>query len=306
MRLTAEDHRFLTSFSQRPKYIPLSITEEAELLKKAQQGDNESRNYLILNNQRFVRTIAFYYYVSSIDIILTLEGLFQEGILGLIESIDKFEIGRKVRLITYAGWWIRAHIQKAINHQGKFIVIPEGKINAIIKLRELFADFIRDNSNAGVNDFRSFIELMKCNGTYPDNFPVDSREFLSAANSFLSTSFRIDALCDDSDSGDEDKERNSHILLSFLADDPETREDLDSQLIEEIVNLLLEELTNIERRVIEVRFILNDNEKPPSLRKTGRIVGRSCYGVQLIEKRAIKKMSKRIRQTPSLSRAFAL
>jgi len=102
---------------------PVSREQEKELLNGIHKKDNASRDKLILCNLRFVLKVALHYRGYPIK----LDDLVSEGILGLIEAVDKFENGRDIRFISYAVWHIRARITKAISFQCGIIRLPENK-----------------------------------------------------------------------------------------------------------------------------------------------------------------------------------
>ena len=104
--------------------IPLlSRDEEVALAQKALMGDIEARNTLVIANLRFVVTIAKRYHIPSMDI----EDLVNEGSIGLMKAIEKFDSSSGNKLITYASWWIQQFIGRAICEKGRAIRLPQNK-----------------------------------------------------------------------------------------------------------------------------------------------------------------------------------
>ena len=104
--------------------IPLlSRDEEVALAQKARMGDKKARNTLVNANLRFVVTIAKKYNAPGLDT----EDLVNEGCIGFMTAIDHFDISNGCRLITYAAWWIRQSIGRAIIEKGRTIRLPQNK-----------------------------------------------------------------------------------------------------------------------------------------------------------------------------------
>jgi len=108
---------FLNEISRRPL---LTAVEEAELARRAEGGDREAREKLIASNLGLVVAVAKRYRTSE----LALLDLIQEGVIGLISAVDKFDWRRGLRFSTYATWWIRHSIQRAIANKARAIRLP--------------------------------------------------------------------------------------------------------------------------------------------------------------------------------------
>ena len=112
---------------------PLSRQEEIDLFKKAHQGDEEARQRLIEANLRFVVSVAREYK----DYNLSLAELISEGNMGLLEAVKRFDETRGFKFITYAVWWIRQAILKALAEHGKIARPPMSQLNDLQKLDKL-------------------------------------------------------------------------------------------------------------------------------------------------------------------------
>jgi len=108
----------------------LTYAEELELAKKIESGDTKARDHMIKANLRLVISIAKKYTNKGLELL----DLIQEGNLGLMRAIEKYEWQRGYKFSTYATWWIRQGITRAIADQGKTIRIPVHKVDAINKL----------------------------------------------------------------------------------------------------------------------------------------------------------------------------
>lgn len=122
------------------KYPPFTKEEEKLVIQKAKAGDERAYNELMNRNLRFVVSVAKKYQNQGVD----LEDLIQEGNMGLITAFEKFDMARDVKFITYAVWWIRQSILKAIHDNAKVIRLPLNVIIEISKLNRLKAEIEQD------------------------------------------------------------------------------------------------------------------------------------------------------------------
>lgn len=124
MKNTGTFNFFMNDVSRTPL---LSRDEEAALVRKARAGDIRARNTLVNANIRFVVTIAKEYHYTGLD----LEDLVNEGCIGLMNAIERFDCSWGNRLITYASWWIQQSIGRAICERGRTIRLPQGKVKEL-------------------------------------------------------------------------------------------------------------------------------------------------------------------------------
>ncbi len=112
---------------------PLSPDEERELIRRCKEGDKDARIRLIEGNQRFVIRMA----MGMRDQGLPISDLIQEGNLGLMEALERFDPGRECRLISYGSWWIRLYMQRAVEQESRTVTIPINKSSLLKKMRNL-------------------------------------------------------------------------------------------------------------------------------------------------------------------------
>ena len=131
----------------------LSAEEQIELAIKAQAGDQKAKQDLCTCNLRFIVTIAKEYLHSG----LPLPDLVNEGTIGMMQAVDRFDPDRGIRFISYAVWWVRQAIQKTVYEQERNVRLPINKINAINKVTKakerLFQELGRDPSNEEIVKF---------------------------------------------------------------------------------------------------------------------------------------------------------
>ncbi len=122
------------------KYSLLSAEEEADLANKSKSGDQEARSKIILSNLRLVVNIAKRYQNQG----LGLMDLIEEGNLGLIKAVERFDISRECRFSTYATWWIRQFINRAITNQGNLVRLPSHKREILLRTKQRFHERSQD------------------------------------------------------------------------------------------------------------------------------------------------------------------
>lgn len=145
---------YIKDFSRIPVLTP---EKEKELLEKYKSGDKRARDILIESNLRLVASIAKSYVGRGIDF----PDLIQEGTIGLMEALDRFEMDKNLKLSTYATWWIKCMIRKAIYNTNETIRIPSNLNVKINKVRIASSIFLKENNGKSptVEDLVKLTEL---------------------------------------------------------------------------------------------------------------------------------------------------
>ncbi len=242
---------------------PLAPSEEKKLLALSLKGDPSARDRLVEANQRFVIRMAISYRNQG----LTLSDLIQEGNLGLIEAIDRFDPEKQCRLISYAAWWIRLYMQRAIEQKSRTVTIPINKVSTLKKIKNFEYGFVKSNGRKP-----SYHEIAEA-------IDMDESKVEYIYNLGTST---ISIYVEDEDGQTiEDKlEVNDAEPLR----DKVWLSELTSRILKAL-NLL----TPKEQDVLRCRFGL-DTGDPASLRQAGRRLGLSAEGVRQIQAQALKKL----------------
>ena len=246
-------------------YPLLSITEEIELAKRIEEGDAPAKQMLAESNLRLVVSIAKRYVGRGLSFL----DLIQEGNLGLIKAVDKFDYNKGYKFSTYATWWIRQAITRSIADQSRTIRIPVHMSEVINKTYRVSRSLLQELGREPTEQELS--EAM--------NLPIEKvREILKVS---------ADPISLDTPIGEED---DSH-LGDFIRDDTIMGpEDAASYaVLQDQISRLLDTLTAREQRVLILRFGLKDG-RSRTLEEVGREFNVTRERIRQIEAKALRKL----------------
>lgn len=249
------------------KYDLLKPEDEPILAKRILEGDQEAKNTLINANLRLVVNIAKHYVGRGM---LFLD-LIQEGNLGLMKAVDKFDYEKGFKFSTYATWWIRQAITRAIADQARTIRIPVHMVETINKMTRIQRQLVQDLGREP-----SAEEISEAMGG--ELTPKRIREIQRIAMEPVSLETPIGEE-DDSHLGDFIEDKDSESPVEYT-----TR-----QLLKEELYGILKDLNDREERVIRLRYGLDDN-RPRTLEEVGKEFGVTRERIRQIEAKAIKKL----------------
>jgi RNA polymerase primary sigma factor len=247
--------------------IPLlTRKQEDNLAKRMAGGDMRAKELLIKSNLRFVVNIAKKYRNNGLPLI----DLINEGNLGLIIAAERFDYTKGYHFISYAVWWIRQSILKALSEKARLIRLPLNRANELLQIEKVKREFSqRNGDNPSAVEIADLLDMKK----------NDVKDILNASKQYVSI---------ESPLGSSDRDGK----LSDLIEDANGREpeqDLIVKDLKDTIRKTLETLSENEREVIKYRFGL-EGVRPMSLKELGKMFGLTKERIRQIEKKAIKRL----------------
>jgi RNA polymerase primary sigma factor len=255
---------YLREIAQFPLLTP---AQEVKLARRIKKGDQAARSEMVRSNLRLVVKIARDY----ANLGLPLLDLISEGNIGLMKAVERFDPKKGGKLSTYAAWWIKQSIKRALANQSKTIRLPVHLVDKIAKMRRVSMQMTEELGREPTDD-----ELAEEIGLLP-----------AKVTQLKSAAIRPTSL--DQPIGDDDSTEFGEIVGDEEADDPfETLRDKD---LREEVGDLLDILDERERKIINSRFGL-DGHKPKTLEEVGEKFGVTRERIRQLQNIALHKLRK--------------
>ncbi len=256
---------YLKEIGQYP-LIPAS--EEKELAKRIEKGDREAKNLLARANLRLVVSIAKKYVGRSSD--LTLLDLIQEGNIGLFKAVDKFDWTRGFKFSTYATWWIRQSVTRALADQSRTIRIPVHMVETISKYKQVYRRLSQDL------------------GREPLAEEIATEMGIEVAKVHIIENINQETVSLEQPIGD-DEEKSTRG--EFIADEKILRPDQDAarRILSDQIKEVLQTLAQKERKILEMRYGLVDGVQH-TLEEVGQEFGVTRERIRQIEAKVHDKL----------------
>ncbi|MGP1565612.1 MAG: sigma-70 family RNA polymerase sigma factor [Treponema sp.] len=263
-----KDDSILAMYLKDINKIPLlTHEEETELALKAAAGDNEAKKKIVNSNLRFVVNVAKKYQNHGLD----LTDLISEGNIGLLTAIDRFEVSKGYHFISYAVWWIRQSILKAICEKSRSIRLPLNRANELVQIEH--ARKVLSGNKTEEQEFTEVAKMLNMSLSHVREMVNISRDMVSL----------------DAEVGNSDHDRTT--LGDFVEDTatPQPDEKILAEAMSNDIAAVLDTLKPNEAKVLRLRFGLN-GAKPMSLKEVGDICNLTKERIRQIEKHAITRM----------------
>ncbi len=266
-RDTRYDENILSTYLKEINKIPLlSRQEEKDYAGRAADGDQYAKDKLIKANLRFVVNVAKKYQNQG----LPLADLISEGNLGLMNAIDRFDVTKGYHFISYAVWWIRQAILKAICEKSRMIRLPLNRANELVQIEKVRKEL--QSTHGTEPDTKEIARRLNMDKNHVDDLLHISRDLVSLETPVYA-------------------EKDSSLLGDFIEDTDYRLPDqvvIEKSLQEDIESVLLT-LTEKEASIIKYRFGLG-GRRPMSLKEIGNRYRLTKERIRQIEKKALKRL----------------
>jgi RNA polymerase primary sigma factor len=272
LKLSSKDqaaHDSIQMYLKEIGQFPLiHAAEERELAKRIEKGDNEAKNLLARANLRLVVSIAKKYVGRSSD--LTLLDLIQEGNLGLFKAVEKFDWTKGYKFSTYATWWIRQSITRALADQSRTIRIPVHMVETISKYKQVVRRLSQDL------------------GREPLAEEIATEMGIDVEKIHVIENINQETISLEQPIGDDDEKSTRG---EFIADDKIASPDQDAsrRILSDQIRSVLEELNPKEKKILEMRYGLTDGIQH-TLEEVGAEFGVTRERIRQIEAKVHDKL----------------
>ena len=264
---TREDENILSMYLKEINRIPLLTREEEDrFARQAAKGEKHAKDKLVNANLRFVVNVAKKYQNQG----LPLSDLISEGNIGLMNAIERFDVEKGYHFISYAVWWIRQAILKAICEKSRMIRLPLNRANELVQIEKARKQLQSDRGEEP--EIASIASAVNMNSDHVADLINISRDLVSLETPVYA-------------------EKDSSQLGDFIEDSgySHPEDDAVEASLREDINSVLYTLTEKEAEIIQYRFGLN-GRSPLSLKEIGDRYNLTKERIRQIEKKALKRL----------------
>ena len=266
-RVNKDNENILSMYLKEINKVPLlTREEEQDYAARAAKGEIYAQEKLIKANLRFVVNVAKKYQNQG----LPLSDLISEGNIGLMNAIERFDVTKGYHFISYAVWWIRQAILKAICEKSRMIRLPLNRANELVQIEKVKKELQSTRGEEPpVGDIAKMLDM---DASHVSDLLNISRELVSLETPIYA-------------------EKDSSLLCDFIEDKEYRAPDehvMDKSLKDDI-NSVLQTLSNKEADIIQYRFGLN-GRRPLSLKEIGTRYNLTKERIRQIEKKALKRL----------------
>ena len=261
------DENILSIYLKEINKVPLLTREEEQnYARRAADGEAIAKNKLIQANLRFVVNVAKKYQNQG----LPLADLISEGNIGLMNAIERFDVSKGYHFISYAVWWIRQAILKAICEKSRMIRLPLNRANELVQIEKMRKEL--QSGSKGDPEIHDIAKALDMKEDHVADLINISRDMVS-----------LDTPIYD--------EKDSSILSDFVEDKGQKapEESVIDRSLQEDINTVLNTLSGKEADIIQYRFGLN-GKRPMSLKEIGNRYKLTKERIRQIEKKALKRL----------------
>jgi RNA polymerase primary sigma factor len=267
--------REISSFKQYLKEVNeiplLSPKEESDLAERAVKGDKLAADELVKRNLRFVISVAKQYATDKIS----LEDLVNEGNIGLIKAVEKFDPTKGYKFISFAVWWVRKLIMEFVSNYGKSVRIPANRINELSKLNKYVSAVEQKNCHKA--------DIEEVINQFSKEMSVDEFVLLDSLNCFS-----IESL--DREVGTDEGSGVSVSDLMYDENDDKTDYLLGDSDVKSEINIALSTLKPRNKKIMEMLFGMNGYQTM-TLQEVGYEIGLTREMVRQVKEKSLKQMS---------------
>mgnify|MGYP000219496369 CR=1 FL=1 len=263
----SDDENILSIYLKEINKIPLLTREEEDYYaRRAAAGEQSAKEMLVRANLRFVVNVAKKYQNQGLPLV----DIISEGNIGLMNAIERFDVDRGYHFISYAVWWIRQAILKAICEKSRMIRLPLNRANELVQIEK--ARKTLQTENGTDPEIKEIADILELDKTHVEDLINISRDLISLESPV-------------------NQDKDASLVGDFVENEKYLSPDevMIEKSLQEDINTILATLSDKEAEILQYRFGLN-GKRPMSLKEIGDKYRLTKERIRQIEKKAIKRL----------------